>query len=183
MLVASTLGALIGAISSMRVVCATRMRPSAVVSRPSPRVPPAASCSVRRLCSSTIHTKLPCGTAAGAVPPTGRCARLELANSSPASGVSAEPKAMLSTRPARRYSTSARPCVRPLIGKLMTSVWASGEAPATSLPVQRTPHSRPSGPKARSPTRVLENWRHRLPPALPSATAGLNTDTPLPVAR
>ena len=174
----TTLGALTGAISSMRLLCATSTRPSGVASSASPRVPPCASCSTRREASSTIQTALVCGNALPVVPPVGRCGRLLLASSRPCRPLPAWPKAMLSTRPASRYSSSARPAVRPLIGKLTISVVAAGSALAICEPLQRTPHSRPSGPKARSPTRVLENARQAREA---SVARGSNTATPSPV--
>ena len=137
----------------------------------SPRVPPLASCRVRRDCSSIIQTAAVWGASLAAL--TGRCAVLALASSSPARPVPARPKARLSTRPLIRYSSSARPLRRPFIGKLMMSVVASGKALLTVLPVQRTAQSRPSGPKARSPTRVLEK-------CFQPSVLGSKLSTPLP---
>ena len=81
-----------------------------------------------------------------AVSTTGRCLSWLAVTSRPESGVSVPPKAMLSITPARRYSSSGRPLVRPLIGKLMRSVVGLSCAASMSLPVHLTAHRRPSGP-------------------------------------
>ena len=175
----TTLGALTGASSSMRLVWAISTRPSAVATMLSPRVPPSASLSVRLEASSMAQTVPVWAT----VPPpvgTARCGVFELANNRPARPVPVWPKARLSTRPATRYSSSGRPLVRPVMGKLMMSVVASGKAETTSAPVQRTAHRRPSGPKARSPTRVLLKCVQAVA-AL--AALGLKISMPLPLAR
>ena len=162
MLVATTEGALIGAIWSMCEVSAISSEPSARVSNACPRVPPVASCRMLREASDTIHTLEVCGVVAPATASaaTGRCAVLVDANISPASAVPAWPKAMLCTSPARRYSSCAAPLLCPVIGKLTISVVAFANAVFTFVPVKRTPHRRPSGPNARSVTCRFEKCDH-----------------------
>ena len=60
----TTFGALIGAISSTKPVCATKMRPSWVVITASARVPPLATLTISRVFRLIIHKLALCAIVA-----------------------------------------------------------------------------------------------------------------------